>query len=141
MRIPLMDAYQVIRIAQIRGRGWCVPRGSRDTRIALGQFEYLVMPFGLTNAPAVFQALVYDVLRDLRNTCVVVYLDDILIFSQTPEEHTTHVRLVLQRLLENRLYVKAEKCVFDTASVEFLGHILEKGQVRADPKKIRAVEE
>ena len=69
------------------------------------------MPFGLTNAPAVFQALMNDVLQDLLNTCVVIYLDDILIFSQTPEEHTNHVRLVLQRLLENRLFVKAEKCV------------------------------
>ena len=90
--------------------------------------------------PAVFQALVNDVLRDLLNTCVIVYLDDILIYSQTPEEHTTHARLVLQWLLENRLFVKAEKCMFDEASVEFLGYILEKGQVRADPKKIRAVE-
>ena len=107
----------------------------------LGHFEYLVMPFGLTNAPAVFQTLVNDVLRDLLNICVVVYLDDILIFSRTPKEHTTHIHLVLQRLLENRLFVKAEQCVFNMASVEFLGHILEKGQVQADPKKIRAVEE
>ena len=72
---------------------------------------------------------------------VVIYLDDILVFSQTPKEHTTHVRLVLQRLLENRLFVKAEKCIFDAVSVEFLGHIVEKGQGRADPKKVRAVEE
>ena len=107
----------------------------------LGLFEYLVMPFGLTNAPAVFHALVNDVPRDLLNSCVVVYLDDILIFSRTPEEHTEHVRLVLQRLLENRLFIKAVKCVFDAASVEFLGHILEKRQIRADPRKIRAVEE
>ena len=80
-------------------------------------------------------------LRDFINLFVVVYLDDILIFSPNPKEHTTHVRLVLQRLLENRLFVKAEKCTFDAASVEFLSHILENGQVRADPKKVRAVEE
>ena len=72
----------------------------------LGHFEYLVMPFGLTNAPAVFQTLV-NVLRDYINVFVVVYLDDILIFSRTPKEHTTHVLLVLQRLLENRLFVRA----------------------------------
>ena len=99
------------------------------------------MPFGLTNAPAVFQTLVNDVLRDFINLFVVVYLDNILIFSPTPKEHTTHVHLVLQWLLENRLFVKVEKCVFDAASMGFLGHILEKGQVRADPKKVRAVEE
>ena len=99
------------------------------------------MPFGLTNAPAVFQALVNDVLRDFINAFVVVYLDDILIFSKTAAEHTRHVRRVLQRLLENRLFVKAEKCMFSAASVEFLGHVLEEGRVRADPKKVRAVEE
>ena len=98
------------------------------------------MPFSLTNAPAVFQTLVNDVLRDFLNVFVVVYLDDILIFSRTPKEHTTHVRLVLQWLLENRFFVKAEKCMFNAASVEFLGHILEKGQVQADSKKVRVVE-
>ena len=99
------------------------------------------MPFGLTNAPAFFQTLVNDLLREFINHFVVVYLDDILIFSRDPKEHTNYIQLVLQRLLENRLFVKAEKCVFDAASVEFLGHILEKGKVRADPKKVRAVEE
>ena len=74
----------------------------------------------MTNAPAFFQTLVNDLLRDYINVFVVVYLDNIL---------------------ENRLFVKAKKCVFDAASVEFLGHILEKAQVRADPKKVRAVEE
>ena len=80
-------------------------------------------------------------LRDFLNTFVVVYLDDILVFSWTPQEHTRHVRQVLHRLLENRLFVKTEKCVFHASSVEFLGHILEKGRVWADPKKVRAVEE
>ena len=99
------------------------------------------MPFGLTNTPAVFQALVNDVLRDFLNIFVVVYLDDILVFSKTTAEHSHHVRQVLQRLLENRLFVKAEKCVFSSPSVEFLGHVLEEGRVRADPGKVRAVEE
>ena len=71
------------------------------------------MLFGLTNAPAIFQALVNDVLRDMINQFVFVYLDDILIFSKTQQEHATHVRKVLQRLLENRLFVKAEKCEFN----------------------------
>lgn len=97
------------------------------------------MPFGLTNAPAVFQALINDVLRDFLNRFVFVYLDDILIFSRSLEEHIRHVWQVLQRLLKNRLYVKAEKCEFHTASITFLGHIIKSGQIEADPQKIQAV--
>lgn len=99
------------------------------------------MPFGLTNAPAVFQCLINDVLRDMLIVCCFVYLDDILIFSKNLQEHRLHVRKVLQRLLENRLYVKAEKCQFHAESVPFLGFIIEKGQLRADPAKTRAVVE
>lgn len=95
------------------------------------------MPFGLTNAPAVFQALVNDVMRDFLNRFVFVYLDDILIFSDSPEEHVYHVCQVLQRLLENKLFVKAEKCEFN--SVSFLGYIVGSGQVKPDPAKIQAV--
>ena len=118
---------------------WSVSERGDEWKI--GHLKYLVMPFGLTNALAVFQTLVNDVQRDYINIFVVVYLDDILIFSRTPKEHTTHIGLVLQWLLENMLFVKSEKCVFNAASVEFLGHILEKGQVWADPKKVRAVED
>ena len=105
----------------------------------LGHFEYLVMPFGLTNAPAVFQALVNDVLRDFLNRFVFVYIDDILIFSKDQEEHENHVRLVLQRLLENKLYVKAEKCEFHQNRISFLGYIISQGRVEADSGKIEAV--
>ncbi len=77
-----------------------------------GHFEYLVLPFGLFNAPAVFQALVNDVLRDMVVQFIYVYLDDTLIFSHTLQEHVQHIRQVLQRLLDNGLYVKAEKCFF-----------------------------
>jgi len=97
------------------------------------------MPFGLTNAPAVFQALVNDVLRDFLNRSVFVYLDDILVCSRNNEEHVQHVRQVLQRLLENKLFVKAEKCEFHVNSVSFLGYIIESGQVRPDPEKIKPV--
>lgn len=99
------------------------------------------MPFGLTNAPAVFQSLVNDVVRDLFNRSVFVNLDDILVFSRTPEEHVKHIRQVLQRLQENRLFVKAEKCEFHVCSVQFLGYIIGEGQVKATPEKIRAVVE
>ena len=71
----------------------------------------------------------------------MTFLDDILIFSSSEDEHVTHVRTVLQRLLENKLFVKAEKCNFHATSVEFLGHVIEKGAVKADPRKVTAVTE
>lgn len=97
----------------------------------LGHFEYLVMPFGLSNAPAVFQALLSIVLWDMLNVFVVVYLDDILMFSKSLEEHHQHVRKVLERRLENRLDVKAEKCVFHLDKVTHLGNVLEAGCMHA----------
>ena len=99
------------------------------------------MPFGLTNAPAVFQNLVNDILRDMLYKTAVVYLDDILVYSESLEDHTAHVRAVLQRLLENRLFVKAEKCDFHVSTVDFLGHVIQAGSVKADPRKVTAVAE
>lgn len=97
------------------------------------------MPFGLTNAPAVFQALINDVLRDMLNHFVFVYLDDILFFSRSLDEHVIHVHTVLKRLLENKVFVKAGKCEFHVPSVTFLVFIIEKGQLKPDPSKIKAV--
>ena len=94
------------------------------------------MPFGLTNTAAVFQGLFNDVLWDMINQFVFVYLDDILIFSTSPEEHTTHIRKVLQCLL----YVKAEKCS-SCSSTAFLGYIISTGSISMDPEKVRPVEE
>ncbi len=104
-----------------------------------GHFEYLVMPFGLSNSPAVFQALVNDVLRDMVDQFIYVYLDDILIFSSSLQEHVQHVRRVLQRLLENGLFVKAEKCEFHAQSVTFLGYVVSSEGMRMDPDKVKAV--
>uniref|UniRef100_A0A8P4FYW6 Gypsy retrotransposon integrase-like protein 1 n=1 Tax=Dicentrarchus labrax TaxID=13489 RepID=A0A8P4FYW6_DICLA len=131
-KLDLQNAYHLVRIRE--GDEW-----KTAFNTPLGHFEYLVMPFGSTNAPAVFQAMVNDVLRDMLNRFLFVYLDDLLIFSQSQEEHVQHVRQVLQRLLENKLYVKAEKCEFHVTSVSFLGFIIERGQVKADPAKIQAV--
>ena len=87
------------------------------------------MPFGLANAPSVFQAFVNDVLRDMLEKFVFVYIDDILIFSSSLSEHKDHVRQVLQALLEAKLFVKAEKCVFHARTVTFLGFIISEGSV------------
>ncbi|XP_055081043.1 uncharacterized protein LOC129456635 [Periophthalmus magnuspinnatus] len=133
-KLDLRNAYHLVRIRE--GDEW-----KTAFKTPLGHFEYLVMPFGLTNAPAVFQALINDVLRDYLNRFVFVYLDDILIFSRSPQEHHQHIRQVLQRLLENKLFVKAEKCEFHAEEVSFLGFIVGRGQVRADPEKIQAVTE
>lgn len=97
------------------------------------------MPFGLTNAPAVFKRLVNDVLRDFINRFVLVYLDDILIYSKDTTQHETHVRLVLQRSSENQLFVKAQKYEFYTTPIPFLRYIFEPGKIRPDPAKIEAV--
>eukprot|EP00063_Salmo_salar_P017085 XP_013991920.1 PREDICTED: uncharacterized protein LOC106567308 [Salmo salar] len=99
-------------------------------------YEYLVVPFGLTNA--VFQALVNDVLLDMLNWFIFVYLDDILVFSHSTQEHVLHVRQVLQHLLENQLFVKAEKCEFHRFTIPFLGYIIAAGSVQMDHGKVRA---
>ena len=133
-KLDLRNAYHLVRIRE--GDEW-----KTAFNTPLGHFEYLVMPFGLTNAPAVFQSLVNDVLRDMLNRSVFVYFDDILIFSRTVEEYRNHVRQVLQRLLENRLYVKAEKCEFHVPSISFLGYIISQGQIEMDPAMVSAVAE
>ena len=90
-----------------------------------GLFEWLVMPFGLTNAPATFMRLMDDILRPFTNSFVVVYLDDILIFSQTWEEHLHHIRQVLQTLRQHKLCANLEKCTFGMTQVQYLGYIID----------------
>ncbi len=99
----------------------------------------LNIAFFLLGFPTVFQALVNDVLRDMLDQFIYVYLDDILIFSHSLQQHVQHVRRVLQWLLENGLYVKAEKCAFHAQSVSFLGYIVSVEEMRMDPDKSHAV--
>ena len=131
-KLDLRNAYHLVRIRE--GDEW-----KTAFNTPLGHFEYLVMPFGLINAPAVFQALINYVLRDFINRFVFVYLDDILVFSRSPEEHVSHVRQVLTRLLENKLFAKSEKCDFHVSTVSFLGFVIRGGRVMADPEKVRAM--
>lgn len=131
-RLDLRNAYRLVQ----EGDKW-----KTVFNTPIGHFEYLMMPFGLTNAKAVCQALMNDILRDCLNHFHLVCLDDIRIFSRSLEDHIAHVQLVLTWLLENGLYVKAEKCYFHVDTVSFLGYIIQSGQVKADSEKIRAVEE
>jgi hypothetical protein len=97
------------------------------------------MPFGLRNAPAMFQHMANDIFRDFLDIFTFVYLDDIMIYSKTQEEHDTHVRQVLLRLLQHGLYAKLEKCTFDENHVEFLGYVISYNGISMDPSKVQAV--
>ncbi|KAF8750266.1 hypothetical protein RHS01_09482 [Rhizoctonia solani] len=108
-------------------------------RTKYGLFEYLVMPFGLTNAPAAFQHFMNDLFRDLIDVTVVIYLDNILIFSENPEEHLAHVREVLSRLMANQLFCKLSKCHFHVTMVDYLGIVISPAGFSMDQKKIEAV--
>ncbi|GJP79414.1 hypothetical protein CLOP_g9648 [Closterium sp. NIES-67] len=108
-------------------------------RTRYGSYEYLLMPFGLTNAPATFQAEMNHILRPLLDECVVVYLDDILIYSRDMKQHVEHLRRVFEILRRERFYVKLSKSEFALEKVLFLGHMVSAQGVHVDPKKIEAV--
>eukprot|EP00873_Tetraselmis_striata_P033022 jgi/Tetstr1/453286/TSEL_040278.t1 len=110
-------------------------------RTHYGLYEYCVLPFGLTNAPAGFQTMMNRVLSPYLGKFCVVYLDDVLIYSKTAQEHLEHIRLVLRELQRHHLHIKLSKCSFGRTSVEFLGHIVEAGQIKMDPRKVEAVQQ
>ena len=110
-------------------------------RTRYGHYEFLVMPFGLTNAPAAFMDLMNRIFQPYLDQCVVVFIDDILIYSKSKEEHENHLRVVLQLLRENQLYAKFKKCEFWLDKVGFLGHIISKEGISVDPAKIEAIKD
>jgi hypothetical protein len=104
-----------------------------------GHYQFKIMPFGLTNAPATFQCIMNQVLRPFLRKFVMLFLDDILIYSNSLEEHAQHLQLVLQALLDNQLYLKQSKCSFAQHQLEYLGHIISADGVATDPQKITAM--
>ncbi|XLS75404.1 hypothetical protein HN51_032269, partial [Arachis hypogaea] len=131
-KIDLRSGYH-----QIRVRGEDIPKTAFRTRY--GHYEYTVMSFGLTNAPAVFMDYMNRVFRPFLDKFVVVFIDDILIYSKTEEEHAEHLRIVLQILREKKLYAKLSKCEFWKSEVKFLGHVVSKKGIAVDPTKVEAV--
>jgi len=99
------------------------------------------MPFGLKNAPAIFQSFINSVLRPFLEKSVILYLDDILIYSNSLNDHHQTVREVLKKLIDNNLYAKLSKYEFDKEEVEFLGHIISGSGVSTDSKKIKSIKE
>lgn len=131
-KLDLRDAYHRIRIEE--GDRW-----KTAFRTRYGHYEYLVMPFGLTNAPASFQAYINEALKGLLDIICIAFMDDILIFSNTVEEHETHVRQVLERLKKYKLHIKLSKCQFSTTQVDFLGYRIGVAGVEMDPSKVSAI--
>jgi hypothetical protein len=131
-KIDLRGAYHQVRIRS--GDEW-----KTAFRTPYGLFEYAVMPFGLTNAPSAFQYFMNDTFHEYLDQFVIIYLDDILIFSPNETVHTRHVRLVLQKLREAKLFAKFEKCQFHSSEVEFLGYLVSVDGLRIDPAKIESI--
>ncbi|WVZ93465.1 hypothetical protein U9M48_039443 [Paspalum notatum var. saurae] len=131
-KIDLRSGYYQIKI-----REEDIPKTAFSTRYGL--YEYLVMSFGLTNAPAFFMYMMNSVFMNELDKFVVVFIDDILIYSKSEKEHEEHLKIVLTRLREHKLYAKFSKCAFWLKEVSFLGHILSEKGVAVDPSKVKDV--
>ncbi len=131
-KLDLCGAYNLLRIRP--GDEW-----KTTFRTCYDHFEYTFMPFGLTNAPAVFQHLMNDIFREYMDEFVVVYLDDILIFSKDHENHDKHVRLMLVTLREHGLYAKLEKCEFNKFSMAFFGYVISPDGIFMDKSKVETI--
>jgi hypothetical protein len=131
-KIDLCSGYHQLKIQNLD-----IPKMAFITRYGL--YEYTIMSFGLTNAPAYFMYLMNKVFMEYLDKFVVVFIDDILVFSKNEEEHAEHLRLVLQKLREHKLYAKRSKCEFWLKEVSFLVHVVSNGGISVDPSKVRDV--
>ncbi|XP_061350285.1 uncharacterized protein LOC133295461, partial [Gastrolobium bilobum] len=133
-KIDLRTGYHQVRIKEDD-----IPKTAYRTRY--GHYEFTVMPFGLTNAPAAFMDQMNRTFKQYLDQFVVVFIDDILVYSMTREEHEQHLRIVLDILRENKWYAKLSKCEFWLEKVAFLGHVISQEGVSVDPAKIKAITE
>ena len=131
-KLDLRTGYHQIRISEDD-----VPKTAFRTRY--GHYEFLVMPFGLTNAPATFQQEMNDIFREQLGKFVVIFLDDILVYSRTLQEHARHVRFVLETLRDKQFYAKISKCEFFKKSITYLGHLITERGVEIDPSRIEKI--
>jgi hypothetical protein len=131
-KIDMRSGYHQMKI-----REQDIPKIAFTTRYGL--YEFVVVSFGLTNAPAYFMNLMNKVFMEELERFVVMFIDDILIYSETVEEHEEHLRIVLERLRQQKLYAKFSKCEFWMEKVAFLGHVLSAEGITVDPSKVESV--
>nr|GFC75044.1 putative reverse transcriptase domain-containing protein [Tanacetum cinerariifolium] len=131
-KIDLRSGYH-----QLRVREEDIPKTAFRTRY--GHFEFMVMPFGLTNAPTVFMDLMNRVCRPYLDKFVIVFIDDILIYSKSKKEHEVHLKLILELLKKEKLFGKFSKCEFWLQEVHFLDHVVNSEGIHVDPNKIKVV--
>nr|GFC39508.1 putative reverse transcriptase domain-containing protein [Tanacetum cinerariifolium] len=133
-KIDLRSGYH-----QLRVREEDIPKTAFRTRY--GHYEFQVMPFGLTNAPAVFMDLMNRVCKPYLYKFVIVFIDDILIFSKDEKEHEEHLKVILELLKKEELYAKFSKCEFWIPKVQFLGHVIDSQGIHIDPAKIESIKD
>ncbi|GJS38916.1 putative reverse transcriptase domain-containing protein [Tanacetum coccineum] len=131
-KIDLRSGYH-----QLRVREEDIPKTA--FRTCYGHYEFQVMPFGLTNASAVFMDLMNQVYKPYLDKFVIVFIDYILIYSKSEEEHTEHLNLILELLKKEKLYAKFSKCEFWLSKVQFLGHVIDSEGIHVDPAKIESI--
>ncbi|GKE57200.1 putative reverse transcriptase domain-containing protein [Tanacetum coccineum] len=131
-KIDLRSGYH-----QLRVRDEDIPKTAFKTRY--GRYKFQVMPFGLTNVPVVFMDFMNRVCKPYLDKFVIVFIDDILIYSRNKEEHADHLRIILELLKKKKLYAKLSKCDFSISIVQFLMHVIDSQGIHVDPAKIEAV--